>query len=527
MDGAFDLWQQEARVWLEHLGVPRWELMELMQSRPSGGAPAPPDAAIGGEYLGLSSNETSLITAVADNNARQKAIWGFDCSVSKVGVLDFLEHAEITYDELEQLVQIDWVNGGTTGLKIERPTVGCALSEQKVAGCTLARFDRAHRFLRLWRNSGWQMWELDLLIRAPRIGGGNLDGTAIARLHKGKQLAKRLNLSADELSAFFGELNTRERIQPGETAKGIDPFYVTLFQNRAVTDPVDPGLALPLAAGTMADHKIAIATGLGITEADFDRLTARPGATALNQANLARMYATVKLATELSMPIEQLLMLVDLVPGDVLASPQATIELLDTRDRIAASGLELEELDFLLNHRPDSHLGLRDEALTELLAKLRDSRRAGGTTADEQKNAIVAEVASAFSVTPEQSRVLLTKLKLGATTLIDALAVPALTKRKTMPDRSETYETELSETNFAGRLQGVQAARTKHAAGAIGRNCRASTTSNGCSTSTPRSSCSTSTPCRSPGRRRSRCSRRGSTRPSCSASTSATPSPRE
>jgi peptidoglycan hydrolase-like protein with peptidoglycan-binding domain len=449
MGSVFDLWQQEARVWLDHLGVPRWELMELMQSRPSSGAPAPPDAAIGGEYFGLSTKETSLITTVADNATRQSAIWGFDCSVSKVGVLDFLEHGEITYDELEQLVQIRWVNGGNTGLKIERPSVGCALSEQKVAGCTLARFDRAHRFLRLWRNSGWEMWELDLLIRAPRIGAGNLDGAAVARLHKAKQVAKRLNLSADELSAFFGELNTRERIQPGETTKKIDPFYVTLFQNRAVTDPVDPGLALPLAAGTMTDHKIAIAAGLGITEADFERLTSRPGAAALNQANLARMYATVKLAGELSMSIEQLLVLVDLVPGDVLASPQATLELLETRDHIAASGLELDELDFLLNHRPDSHLGLRDEALTELLAKLRDSRRAAGTTADEQKNAIVAEVATAFSVTPEQSRVLVTKLKLGATTLIDALAVPALTKRKTLPDGTETYETELSEANFA------------------------------------------------------------------------------
>ncbi len=450
MDGAFDLWQQETRVWLDHLGVSRWELMELMQSRPSGGAPAPPDAGVGGEYFGLSTKETSLITTVADNNTRQTSVWGFDCSVSKVGVLDFLDHAQIAYDELEQLVQIAWVNGGNAGgLKIERPKIGCALSEQKVAGCTLARFDRAHRFLRLWRKSGWQMWELDLLIRASRIGGGNLDGAAMARLHKAKQLAKRLNLSADELAAFFGELNTRERTQPGETAKKIDPFYVTLFQNRSVTDPVDPGLALPLAAGAMADHKVAIATGLGITEADFDRLTARPGATSLNQANLARMYATAKLANELSMSIEQLLMLVDLMPGDALASPRATLDLLDARDRIMASGLELDELDFLLNHRPDSHLGLRDEALTELLAKLRDSRRAAGTTADEQQNAIVAEVATAFSVTPEQSRMLLTKLKVGATKLIDALAVPALVKRKTLPDGTETYETELSEANFA------------------------------------------------------------------------------
>src|SRR5690606_11129354 len=33
LDAAFDLWEEEARVFLDHLGVPRHELMELLQDR--------------------------------------------------------------------------------------------------------------------------------------------------------------------------------------------------------------------------------------------------------------------------------------------------------------------------------------------------------------------------------------------------------------------------------------------------------------------------------------------------------------
>src|SRR5262249_10284590 len=77
IDGVFDLWQEEARVWLDHLGVPRWQFMELVQARPSGGAATPSNASIAGEYLGISSRETTLIASPDAAAGRQAAFWGF------------------------------------------------------------------------------------------------------------------------------------------------------------------------------------------------------------------------------------------------------------------------------------------------------------------------------------------------------------------------------------------------------------------------------------------------------------------
>jgi peptidoglycan hydrolase-like protein with peptidoglycan-binding domain len=430
LDRVFDLWQQEARVWLNHLGVPRWQLMEWLQARPQGAAPSPTDTSIAGEYFGLSSHETTLVTTADATAARQQALWGFDCTQAEIGVEDFLAHSKLAYEDLLQLMQVQWVNAaGVPGdLAIDRPAASCALSDQKVTNLTLDRFDRIHRFLRLWRASGWTMWEVDRLVRADRIGNGTLDAAALATLWRARQVHQKLGISVDDLLAFYGALNTETRTQPDDPTQTIASYYDALFQNQRVTDPVDPQLALAQLAGTLADHKQAIATALGISDADFDRLVARPNPADATLGNLSWMYATVTLARTTSLTIERLLRLEDLCGiADVFATPKDTLDFLELRTWVAHSGFDLDELDYVLNDRPDSPYGLRDEAVAQLVERMRTSRYAA--TADTEQGAIVTEVASAFALTPAQTLPLLQRLSIGAKTLLDVLKDPALVER--------------------------------------------------------------------------------------------------
>jgi hypothetical protein len=168
-DVAFDLWQEETRVWLNHLGVPRQELMQAFQARPAGGANAPKDVSIAGESFGISSYETVLVTKVEATAGRQDVFWGFDTSRTKVGVREFLDHSKLEYPQLLDLIEVTWINAPAAPGKLAiTPKSVCDVSLQSLENLTPARFDRIHRFLRLWRHSSWRMWELDLLKGARR-----------------------------------------------------------------------------------------------------------------------------------------------------------------------------------------------------------------------------------------------------------------------------------------------------------------------------------------------------------------------
>ncbi len=426
MDASFDLWQEEARVWLEHLGVPRYELMKLLQARQTGGgARTPSDASTAGEYFGISSHEVSVITQASATQAAQQGFWGFDPTRVKIGVREFLDHcrldkAELEYRRLLELMQVRWVNanGAPADLAIERPASSCDLDLQSVINVTVARLDRIHRFLRLWRRTGWEMWQLDLLIRAPRIGNGDIDSTTLERLHGFKRIQRAWALPFEHALALFYELNTENRTELDDPSKPIIPLYPRLFQNRAVSDPVDAGLALPLdETKDLDDHRVALLASLGVTDGDLTRLIARTDGK-LRLANLSLIHNYWAAARALNLTVERLLQLQDLAAvADLFASPKVMLDFVELHERIRASGLQIDELDFLLNLRPESPHGLRDESVVRMLEGVREALRAASEDAAERAGQIVEKVAALFAIPLERARLLLEKLTADAALL--------------------------------------------------------------------------------------------------------------
>ena len=82
---------------------------------------------------------------------------------------------------------------------------------------------------------------------------------------------------------MFGEIPATDREVPENPQKTLRSPYGDLFQNRLITNPVDPAFALPIAANLLlADHRPALVAALAVSDVDLtlaageDRRRAHP-----------------------------------------------------------------------------------------------------------------------------------------------------------------------------------------------------------------------------------------------------------
>ena len=239
MNISFNLWQEEARTYLNYLRVPRYELMENFQNKVNPAAKVPDDAAIAAEYFNLSWKEKDLITTARPVALDQDKYWGFDTTQTSVAVSVFMKRSKLTYYEVLELLLVKFVNPTLNQSVILRNLDTCDTDQQSINNLTLTKFDLMHRFIRLWRKTGSKMWELDMLLRNAKIGKNAIDGDTLIQLKLAKQLQEKLKLSVEAVVAFYGDINREIRIKPEKQDVIIQPQYNNLFQNIAVTNPID------------------------------------------------------------------------------------------------------------------------------------------------------------------------------------------------------------------------------------------------------------------------------------------------
>jgi peptidoglycan hydrolase-like protein with peptidoglycan-binding domain len=433
MHVAFDLWQEESRTFLQHLGVPRWELMEAFQRPVTGTGVSPSDLTISGEYWGMSTHETDLVVTRNNTAARQAAFWGFSSAVvpTEMSVADFLRRTLLDYEQLLDLLSVRWLNppAGPNPMVVERPDATCDTDRQKVVGLTVDRLADMHRFLRLWRRTGWAMWELDVLLRASAVGNAAIDGTAVVRLKQFKQVQRKLGLTVEQTLVLYGDIHTETRVKADQPQRQVPSHYANLFQNPVVTNPVNPAFALPLAGGALLSaHRSTLLAAFAVTEPDLVLLLARIGSDALTVPNLSRLTRYAILAQALKLPVKDLLTLEALSGvANIFATPKDTLDFIKSVDWVAASGLSIDELDYVLTRRPESPHGIREEVITEHIEGLREAIR--GSEASLPDGAIVSHVASTFALTPDRSQLLVTRLQITGVTLLARLSHPDLMAR--------------------------------------------------------------------------------------------------
>lgn len=393
----FDFPLAEARTYLGQLGLDRAQLVRTFQK--NAGYPSAQARFLAVETLGLSAMGADIITAgsLAANN-HSWDYWGlaqnsntvvdpYDPTKQVMGdwitVLTqtrvLLTRANLTYQELARLLNTRFINDSGTVNIVCNPPDSCDVATMTMTGLTQDVLDRIHRFVRLWRLLGWNVYDLDdamwILQNATPNGLDRLNDQLLRQLATIVTVSKKYNLPVRQVVAFFLTTPTFATIPTRDipTLPGDDlqnALYHDLFENLTILNPTDPMFALNT-AGTeiaaisshplLADHSPTLTAAFQISNSDLNLAITTFTDGHLTLANLSAIYRNVQLATLLGITLSELISLFALAEAPIDAAPhyeqvlpfdgtrpEALLTFIATYQTMSSSGLSIEQLDYVL-----------------------------------------------------------------------------------------------------------------------------------------------------------------------------------
>jgi hypothetical protein len=437
----FDLWAEAARVYLTHLGIPRYKLMELFHTEKTRAI------SVATEYLGLSAKEREIITGT-DKESKPWQYWGLDEEDNSVSTksgtdkLDwtealqrvpvFLERSGMSYEQLLDLLATTFINPDGS-IEVQFPTPGSEGESTITSSCDIERaviattepddtFNKIHRFIRLQRKTGWSIQEFDTVIRV--LAWQDLDDDFIIAARYLRQLQAELRVPLNELLSWYANIDTARSI------KGASSFYEQLFLNKSVLRPVDEKFELnkdkdDLAGNddlgkkeeTLKGHASTILAALKISDAELDFVIAAefPGNkdAPLNLENLSRVHRVVSLSRASKLSIEDFYALkamrgIDPFNRNDIA---ATLHLVEMVRLVRASGFRFPELDYLVRtiERPEASIMPAEAEIEQVLAEIRDGLKKIADERASSESYVKQKLSNALKLESEVINDLLTK----------------------------------------------------------------------------------------------------------------------
>ena len=429
----YSLYQHETRVYLGHLGVPRHELMSLLQADDR-----PTNLQIAQERLGMCATEREIVAGEPDD-VHPWELWGFsDETPNSTSWHEYLRQAPaflqasgLSYDELRELVETAFVArfaanpSSPPSIAPVQDTDGRELADLFIDGLVtgaeaiVAAWRQILRFIRLRNRLGCSITDLDKLLAA---WTASINSDTLVELAEAERLRARLGARPVETAAWWGPVDAHE--MPSVARKSL---YEEVFLNKAVRNPVDQALAHalddPPPVQFLSDHRDAILAAIRISASDYELLTGAGSpdqtlqlapalsSTALSLENLSRLYRVASFARATRLSIRELRILQALsgltpLLGDDPAStgrerPTETARFLEVIDRVRGSGFKAAELHYLLRHVSQPTAGVTAEELAT------DKRLAD---LDKGLGKIRADAASPSDPKGETLRATLTKL---------------------------------------------------------------------------------------------------------------------
>lgn len=435
----FDLPLAEARTYLRQLGLDRPSLMRRFQKPDGYPVNSPQARAIAIEILGMRPLEADIITAgplaagkqpwewwglgktdtvYNPANPDQSASGSWWSLLSNVWVL--LDRAGLTYTELTRLLNTVFINGANQISIIPGGDDTCDISKMTIKwvpgdgtpangggseGQAMQALERIHRFVRLWRRLGWDVYDLDdaiaVLQNAAPAGVSRLNDQLLRQAAAVLMLARRYSLATPQAVAMFvttptfASIPTRN-VQPVPGDMVRYSLYHDLFQNLTVLNPTDPIFELN-AAGTeiaqlalspmLANHSPTLVAALQVSATDlrYAISTFTPDGK-LTLANLSALYRNVTLATSLGITLRQLSKLVAIAETGTTGAPgyeqvepfdghrpESIFALAALLDVISASTLSIEQVDYIVRDVYETDAGVAPDpvAVGTLLLALR------------------------------------------------------------------------------------------------------------------------------------------------------------
>ncbi|MGK4001455.1 neuraminidase-like domain-containing protein [Sorangium sp. So ce1036] len=441
----------EARVYLEHLGVPLHALMSELRAGWSSPETADPGN-MAAYRLGLSWRELLLIRGEPVPNGSLASAWGVGWIPGGLfNVPEFLVRSGLSYDELRELLATSVIH--RFGSPTIEPAGSCEIEEQTIDSQIgdLTDLDILHRFLRLRLRLGWSIRELDQVLTACAPTGTDIVNDRALRVIAVIQALRAdrgMSLPIAVLASWFGPLDTQRR-DAGETPS----FYEQLFQARTVTSPVDAALALPGVAGLSAadllpDHIPAILAGLRIGREELSLLTEDSGvglpvlvpmiAEVPALEALAKLHRIVTFARAARLSLPDFLVIYNLSAYKPFEAdnPERTLRFLDTVERVRRSGLSPADLEVVFRGRssPRARVAVTDEAVSPVLDQMFGALLAlrgknGGPDSEAEAALVEDTLAAALKVDARSMHLLLTDIlttgEPGNASLASAFSLPA------------------------------------------------------------------------------------------------------
>jgi hypothetical protein len=370
----FDLPHQETRAYFAQVEIERAQLMRLLQS---GATPA--EHVIAAEAWGLSDIERHIITTPDPD--KQHIIWrtpGAPAAATMSNAAALLARTGLEHQDLRTLLGLRWLNPAS-GMHLQYLKPGCDPHDQEIANLDDAALDRMHRFIRLWRATGWSAPDLNRVICGPGLGAGTLNAACLITTRKLADVAARLNLTIAEATDLFDKLPWE-----GNTSR-----YAAVYLNTAASgtppdilrpDNVQANEALPAeTAVTLASQRLPLALALGVSPDDIDSfLTLLPDQAPVGAAGLSTLHALHVFTRAAALNAPDLKLLQDLTGIDPLSGPHEALLFLDALEAQRSSGVAPADLAYLLRHEATDLPAreLTEETVTALLTALATGYRA-------------------------------------------------------------------------------------------------------------------------------------------------------
>ncbi len=403
----FSLNLEETRVYLGHLGVPLHQVIETFLKGDR--REVIQNLVLTKESLGLSAAEADLILNAAPEPWTH---WGFSdddngswlMEIAKVN--EFLQRSRLTYRELLDLLQIQYINAANT-LKIvssdaEHPDT-CDTEKLTLQGLTAELADRIERFVRLWRKLDWSIFDLDRAITAL---GQELNNGLLRQLFHLSRLQQHLGLTKRQILAFWAPLDTTHYINHDSHDKSVLPsLYDQLFRNPQVSQPLDPTFTADPAnlTGKLVDYPESMATIAAALEISMTELSSliqnrkvlpQGLDTDLNLDTLSQLYRHCILTKALKLQIEDHFRALKLL-GNPFGSSTKAVLFTENVTKVKDSGLKFADLAYLLRRESEdsSSLIIKEASIVAQLQDIRQVMQQGAT-----KDVIAQKIGESFGL---------------------------------------------------------------------------------------------------------------------------------
>ncbi len=394
----FDLYNEEVKALFKKVKVKRWELMQLFKGTVAPNNPSEGDIATA--YFGISSDPSALadekrilLQAAA---AQQFEFWGANNNAALLNTIKtvktFLNVTKLEYNELLTLLDLAFINPDKT-IHIEHLQPNCDTDQKIITPLSASILDRMHRFIRLWRKLGWEMWEVDLVINHSAIGSGSINEPFLINLMYFSELKNKLGkkISIEQVCSLLGNINTTTKFtelhKPRKNA-----LYHNLFLNKRLIHPLNPSFEVDNVNGAtntekIATHKELIQAALRIKETDLDlflNLTKASDGTNYipNNVNgdlildhLSFLYRHALLSKILKIKADDWALLLKTYNQDIalFANPKIACEFVELVHTIKASDFSFDEINYALTADLESKSAPTEAQVAKFLMTLRTS----------------------------------------------------------------------------------------------------------------------------------------------------------